>query len=194
MTRAVLERLGRPLAAPSANRSGHVSATSADHVLADLEGRIDAVLDAGPSPVGLESTIVACLGGAPRLLRPGGLPRARIEAVIGRTLAEPEAGATPIAPGMLVSHYAPAARLRLDADAPGPGEAWLGFGPAGPQEGPRSLNLSRSGDLAEAAANLFGHLRALDASGAPAIAVAPIPFDGLGEAINERLRRAAAPR
>jgi L-threonylcarbamoyladenylate synthase len=194
LTRAVLEAVGRPLAAPSANRSGHVSATSTAHVLADLDGRIDAVLDAGASPVGVESTIIACLDGAPRLLRPGGLPRAAIEAVIGRTLAEAGERAAPIAPGMLASHYAPRARLRLDADGPAAGEAWLGFGPGGPADGARALNLSRAADVREAAANLFGHLRRLDAAGASVIAVAPIPPDGLGEAIRERLQRAAAPR
>jgi L-threonylcarbamoyladenylate synthase len=194
---AVLQAAGRPIAAPSANRSGRVSATSAAHVLADLDGRIDAVLDAGPTEVGVESSIVACLDGAPRLLRPGGVPRAAIEGVIGRLLAlAGEAGAAPISPGLLASHYAPAARVRLEAEAPRPGEAWLGFGPGadGAASHPASLNLSPAGDLAEAASNLFGHLRRLDALGLAAIAVAPIPAGGLGEAINDRLRRAAAPR
>jgi L-threonylcarbamoyladenylate synthase len=192
--RAVLQALGRPLAAPSANRSGHVSATSAAHVLADLDGRIDAVLDAGSSPVGVESTIIACLEGAPRMLRPGGVARGAVEAVIGRSLADAGEGGAPIAPGMLASHYAPRARLRLDAQAHAPGEAWLGFGPGGPPDSGAALNLSPAGDMREAAANLFGHLRALDASGLPMIAVAPIPSEGLGEAIRERLMRAAAPR
>ncbi len=196
LAHAVLQAAGRPIAAPSANRSGRVSATSAAHVLADLDGRIDAVLDAGPTEIGIESTIVACLDGAPKLLRPGGVPRAAIEGVIGRPLAlAGEAGTAPISPGLLASHYAPAARVRLEAQAPQPGEAWLGFGPdpAGTAQA-RALNLSPAGDLAEAAANLFGHLRRLDAAGPAAIAVAAIPEEGLGEAINDRLRRAAAPR
>ena len=197
VARAVLQAAGRPIAAPSANRSGRVSATSAAHVLVDLGGRIDAVLDAGPTQVGVESTIVACLDGAPRLLRPGGVPRAAIEGVIGRALVlAGEAGAAPISPGLLASHYAPAARVRLEAEAPRPGEAWLGFGPEpeGSSNNVASLNLSPTGDLSEAAANLFGHLRRLDAQGVAAIAVASIPMQGLGEAINDRLRRAAAPR
>lgn len=194
---AILQVAGRPIAAPSANRSGRISATSAAHVLADLDGRIDAVLDAGPTEVGVESTIVACLDGAPRLLRPGGVPRAAIEGVIGRPLVlAGEAGAAPISPGLLASHYAPAARIRLEADAPRPGEAWLGFGPDPDGFAPDSaaLNLSPSGDLAEAASNLFGHLRRLDALGPTTIAVAAVPMRELGEAINDRLRRAAAPR
>jgi L-threonylcarbamoyladenylate synthase len=194
---AVLMQAGRPIAAPSANRSGRVSATSAAHVLADLDGRIDAVLDSGPTQVGVESTIVACLDGAPRLLRPGGVPRTAIEGVIGRALVlAGEAGNAPIAPGLLASHYAPAAPVRLAAEEPRAGEAWLGFGPE-PGDLPAetlALNLSPAGDLAEAAANLFGHLRRLDAAGPDRIAVAPIPEHGLGEAINDRLRRAAAPR
>lgn len=194
LAHAVLEAAGRPIAAPSANRSGRISATSAAHVLADLDGRIDAVLDGGPTEVGLESTIVACLDGAPRLLRPGGVPRSAIEGVIGRSLVlAGEAGMAPISPGLLASHYAPAAQVRLNADAPQPGEGWLGFGPQ-PRDFPHSLNLSPSGDLVEAASNLFGHLRKLDMLGRPAIAVAAIPEHGLGEAINDRLRRAAAPR
>lgn len=196
IAQAVLEAAGRPIAAPSANRSGRVSATSAEHVLADLDGRIDAVLDAGPTQVGVESTIVACLNGAPKLLRPGGLAREAIEAVIGRPLVlAGEAGMAPISPGLLASHYAPAARVRLDAEAPQAGEAWLGFGAASMRgAGPVALDLSPSGDIGEAAANLFGHLRSLDAAGPAVIAVAPIPMAGLGEAINDRLRRAAAPR
>lgn len=197
LAHAVLEAAGRPIAAPSANRSGRVSATSAAHVLADLDGRIDAVLDAGPTEIGVESTIVACLDGAPKLLRPGGVPRAAIEGVIGRSLVlAGEAGAAPISPGLLASHYAPAARVRLEAEAPRDGEAWLGFGPepAGSPLPTLTLNLSPAGDLSEAAANLFGYMRRLDAERPQAIAVAPIPEHGLGEAINDRLRRAAAPR
>lgn len=197
VAKAVLAQAGRPVAAPSANRSGRISATSAAHVLADLDGRIDAVLDAGPTEIGIESTIVACLTGAPRLLRPGGIPRAAIEGVIGRALVlAGEAGTAPISPGLLVSHYAPSAQVRLAADGPQRGEAWLGFGPEPDGIGlaAAALNLSPGGDLSEAAANLFGHLRALDAAGTATIAVAPIPSLGLGEAINDRLGRAAAPR
>jgi L-threonylcarbamoyladenylate synthase len=194
--RAVLEAVGRPIAAPSANRSGHVSPTTAAHVLADLGDAIDAVLDAGPCPVGVESTIIACLGGQPRLLRPGGVTREAAEAVIGGKLADGEGeAAAPIAPGQLASHYAPNARLRLDADAPAPGEAWLGFGrDHGLHQAVAAANLSEKGDLVEAAANLFAALRSLDASGAGRIAVARIPRHGLGEAIRDRLARAAAPR
>jgi L-threonylcarbamoyladenylate synthase len=181
-----------PVVAPSANRSGHVSPTSAAHVLADLRGRIDMLLDAGPCPVGVESTIVACLD-EPTLLRPGGLPREAIERVLGRALAVAAiAEDAPLAPGMLSSHYAPKARLRLDAEAAGPDEALLAFGPA--PAASVTLNLSPRGDLIEAAANLFSHLRALDASGAKHIAVMKVPHEGLGEAINDRLARAAAPK
>jgi len=197
LARDLLARVGRPVAAPSANRSGRVSPTCAAHVLADLDGRIDAVLDGGTAPVGVESTVVACLGGPPRLLRPGGITRADLERVLGRALAGPEAGgeAVPVGPGLLASHYAPRARVRLDAVTAEPDEAVLRF--AGTPESlgaPAAFDLSPTGDLAEAAANLFSALRHLDASGAATIAVAPIPPDGLGEAINDRLRRAAAPR
>jgi L-threonylcarbamoyladenylate synthase len=192
---AVLAAAGRPIAAPSANRSGRVSPTLAEHVLADLDGRIDAVLDSGPTAIGVESSIVACLGGAPKLLRPGGVPRAALEAAIGRELVIiEEAGAAPLAPGLLASHYAPAAAVRLDAEGPRPGEAWLGFGPEPRHAAAAALNLSPTGDLAEAAANLFAALRRLDAQTPATIAVAPIPRHGLGEAINDRLARAAAPR
>lgn len=194
VAQAVLRATGRPVAAPSANRSGRISATSAAHVLADLDGRIDAVLDGGPTEVGVESTIIACLAEGPTLLRPGGIPREAIEAVLRHLLVGAGTqGHAPIAPGLLASHYAPAAKVRLNADAPREGEAWLGFGPED-RSGPTALNLSASGDLHEAAAQLFGHLRRLDATGCSTIAVAPIPPDGLGEAINDRLRRAAAPR
>jgi L-threonylcarbamoyladenylate synthase len=196
VARAVLQAAGRPIAAPSANRSGRVSPTQAEHVFADLDGRIDAVLDAGPTAVGVESSIVACLGGAPRLLRPGGVPRAALEAVIGQALVIVEEGGTaPLAPGLLASHYAPRAAVRLDAEAPRPGEAWLGFGPEPDGALPAlAFNLSAAGDLTEAAANLFAAMRRLDDQGPATIAVAPIPLHGLGEAINDRLRRAAAPR
>lgn len=195
----ILAALGRPVVAPSANRSGHVSPTTAAHVLADLGGRIDLIVDGGATPVGVESTIVACLDG-PALLRPGGLSRATIEHALGRPLAAAPAnapGAAPLAPGMLASHYAPRTPLRLNAENIEPGEALLAFGPGfvgGADKAVRVLNLSPRGDVIEAAANLFSHLRLLDAAGATAIAVMPIPHDDLGEAINDRLRRAAAPR
>ena len=198
---ALIAALGRPVVAPSANRSGHVSPTTADHVLADLSARIDLVLDGGPAQVGLESTVLACLDGAVTLLRPGGLPRDAIERTLGRlvqvaTIAVDE-GEAPLAPGMLSSHYAPHALLRLDADDVRPGEALLAFGPklpAGADRAAKTLNLSPRGDLIEAATNLFSHLRELDRAGAARIAVMPIPHEGLGEAINNRLGRAAAPR
>lgn len=196
VARALIEAAGRPLAAPSANRSGHMSATTADHVLADLDGRIDWVLDAGPSPHGVESTIVACLEAGPALLRPGAVPREAIEAALGGPLAEATAaGAAPNAPGQLRSHYAPRARLRLGARAVARDEAALDFG--GALAGAASvarLDLSPAGDLVEAAARLFACLRALDAMGVGSIAVAPVPAQGLGAAINDRLRRAATPR
>jgi L-threonylcarbamoyladenylate synthase len=203
VARDILAAFGGPVAAPSANRSGHVSPTSAAHVLADLRGRIELIVDGGDARVGLESTIVACLD-APILLRPGALPRAAIEQVVGlkdaganfRTGSAEDDG-TVIAPGQLVSHYAPRAQLRLEALRVAPGEALLAFGPsriAGADTAAQVLNLSERGDLIEAAARLFSHLRALDASGAATIAVMPVPRDGLGEAINDRLRRAAAPR
>ncbi len=196
----ILALFGKPIVAPSANRSGHVSPTKAAHVLADLGGRIDLIVDGGATPVGVESTIVACLG-APVLLRPGGVPRRAIERALGRPLlgdrdrASPDAA--PLAPGMLASHYAPRTPLRLEAGDVEPGEALLAFGPApakGAEKAAQTLNLSAGGDLIEAAANLFSHLRALDGAGAKCIAVMPIPRHGLGEAINDRLARAASPR
>ena len=190
---ALLKAFGGPVVAPSANRSGHVSPTSAAHVLTDLRGRIDMVIDGGTCDVGVESTIVSCLG-EPTLLRPGGLAREQIERLLGRALAVPVVvDDAPLAPGMLASHYAPKAKLRLNAAAPRDGEALLAFGPA-PGFAGTTFNLSARGDLIEAAANLFSHLRALDASGARTIAVMTVPPDGLGEAINDRLTRAAAPR
>jgi L-threonylcarbamoyladenylate synthase len=190
MARELLDAFGGPIAAPSANRSGHVSATTAEHAAADLGGRVDLVLDGGPCAIGLESTIVVVdADGRASLLRPGAVARADIEAVIGPLdTARPRAVE---APGMLESHYAPRARLRLDAEAPRAGEAYLAF--AGPAP-PGGATLSASGDLTEAAANLYACLRALDAQGADTIAVAPIPAHGLGEAIRDRLLRAAAPR
>jgi len=182
---ALLAAFGGPIVAPSANRSGHVSPTSATHVLADLRGRIDLIVDAGPCKVGVESTIVSCAG-EPALLRPGGLPREAIERVLGAPLAMASTDEdAPPAPGMLASHYAPKALLRLDADNAEPGEALLAFGRAPEFSGP-TLNLSPRGDLIEAATSLFSHLRALDASGAKRIAVMKVPHDGLGEAINDQ--------
>jgi L-threonylcarbamoyladenylate synthase len=205
LARALLEAFGGPLAAPSANPSGRVSPTTADHVLAGLGGRIAAVLDGGACTVGVESTIVGADGPPdrpPTLLRAGGLPAEALEAALGRPLAAPPApspaaagtGAV-TAPGQLASHYAPAKPLRLAAAAPRPGELWLGFGPDPDlPAGQVALNLSPAGDLHEAAATLFGHLHRLDAQPGTGIAVAPIPRTGLGAAINDRLRRAAAPR
>ena len=194
IARALIRETGAPLAAPSANRSGAVSPTQASHVFADLDGRIDLILDAGPCLLGLESTVVACLGGAPRLLRPGAIAREDIEAALGRMLIVSSPDTAPIAPGALASHYAPKAALRLDARVVPEGAAALDFGGQfAPGPGVR-LDLSPDGDLKEAAANLFAHLRALDATGASLIIVAPMPNGGLGAAINDRLRRAAAPR
>lgn len=197
--RALLGAFGRPVAGPSANRSGRVSPTRAAHVLEDLNGRIAAVLDGGDTQVGLESTVVACLGGQARLLRPGGITRERLREVLGYDPAGPEEAVShaPVGPGLLASHYAPNARVRLDATRIAKGEAALLFGafrPEGFEEARASLNLSERGDTAEAAARLFGALRDLDASGAQTIAVVPIPTEGLGEAIRDRLGRAAAPR
>ncbi|MBT8456294.1 MAG: threonylcarbamoyl-AMP synthase [Alphaproteobacteria bacterium] len=190
LARRLLAELGAPVAAPSANPSGRLSPTTADHVIDLLgDGRIAAVLDGGPCTVGVESTIVTTYP-EPRLLRPGGLPVEPIEACLGTKLAiGPGAGGTVTAPGQLASHYAPTAALRLDVTKAKPGEVLLGFGPV---DG--TLNLSPSGDLTQAAANLFSMLRELDGSGADVIAVAPIPHTGLGLAINDRLARAAAPR
>ena len=195
--RAIIEAAGRPLAAPSANRSGHVSPTTADHVLSDLNGRIDAVVDAGPTSHGLESTVVDISqpDRDPIVLRPGAITAEELSAVlgqeIGRSFASPDA---PTSPGQLESHYAPSARLRLNVSVPDPGEALLAFGESVPAHCAPMRNLSQTGDLVEAAANLFDALRALDAEGCASIAVMPIPGEGLGEAINDRLLRAAAPR
>lgn len=201
VARDILRVLGRPVVAPSANLSGHVSPTTAAHVQSDLEGRIDLIVDGGAVAVGVESTIVGIFD-EPMLLRPGGLPRADIERVLGRSLKQPPAdaesdSAQPLAPGMLASHYAPRTRVRLGAIRVEPGEALLAFGSdavSGIDAAAAVMNLSARGDLAEAAANLFGYLRALDSKKAHTIAVMPIPSDGLGEAINDRLRRAAIGR
>ncbi len=201
VAREILTAFGKPVVAPSANRSGHVSPTRAEHVQADLAGRIDLIIDGDATPVGVESTIIACLD-EPVLLRPGGLPRLAIENVLEQKLAyappgSPRAKDAPLAPGMLAAHYAPRTPMRLDVGRVEPGEALLAFGRR-PAEGAASalkvLNLSARGDLIEAAANLFSHLRALDTAGARAIAVMPVPHEGLGEAINDRVRRAATPR
>ena len=192
----IVARLGRPLAAPSANSSGRVSPTTAAHVEADLGDRIRLIVDGGAAPVGLESTIVKVEGDKLRLLRPGGVEASEIEAIARRPLTRGNGGGVE-APGMLASHYAPRAGLRLNADEVRAGEALLAFGPARAKGADRAvaiLNLSPAGDLREAAARLFAALQELDSSGAAAIAVEPVPADGLGEAINDRLARAAAPR
>jgi L-threonylcarbamoyladenylate synthase len=197
----ILRAFGGPVVAPSANLSGHVSPTSAAHVQSDLAGRIDLIVDGGAVAVGVESTIVGCFDTV-LLLRPGGLPRGEIEAVLGRPLKQPPEdpdgdGGQPLAPGMLASHYAPRTRVRLNADHVEAGEALLAFGPAvvpGTDAAAAVMNLSPRSNVDEAAANLFGYLRALDARGARAIAVMPVPHHGLGEAINDRLRRAAMGR
>ena len=192
--RELIAALRRPLAAPSANSSGRISATSADEVARDLGSRIRLVVDGGRTPVGLESTIVKVENGEPVLLRPGGIAAEEIERVAGRPLRRVHGGSVQ-APGMLASHYAPRAAVRLNATDVRPGEALLAFGSrAASREAVAVANLSPSGDLREAAANLFAMLHRLDETGAKVIAVAPIPAEGLGEAINDRLARAAAPR
>lgn len=193
---ALLHAFDNAVVAPSANRSGHLSPTDAAHVQADLGERIDLIIDGGSVAVGVESAIVSLLG-EPTLLRPGGISRARIERVLGRRLADPETAdeSAPRAPGLLTSHYAPRTPLRLDATSVKPDEALLAFGTTPISGEPlTTLNLSPSGDLDEAAANLFGYLRKLDRSSAAGIAAAPVPTHDLGEAINDRLRRAAAPK
>ncbi|TAK98844.1 MAG: threonylcarbamoyl-AMP synthase [Rhodospirillaceae bacterium] len=192
---ALLEAVGRPLAAPSANKSGTVSPTRAEHVIASLGDQVDLVLNGGPCRVGLESTVLDLTGAAPAILRPGAITADEITAVLGKpvsmTVAEGDSSA-PRSPGQLASHYAPELPLRLNAKQAEPGEALLAFGTA-PSEA--ALNLSPGGDLIEAAANLFAMLRALDDKARyRAIAVMPIPEAGIGVAINDRLRRAAAPR
>jgi len=191
----LIERLGRPLAAPSANVSGRVSATTAAAVDADLGARIRLIVDGGPTHVGLESTILRVDRDRLTLLRPGGVPVEELEAAAGAKIARGAKGIQ--APGMMASHYAPAAAVRLEASEVQAGEALLAFGPdrvGGAAKAVAVENLSPSGDLREAAANLFSLLRELDGHGASAIAVEPIPHHGLGEAINDRLARAAAPR
>jgi L-threonylcarbamoyladenylate synthase len=194
--RALIDAAGFPLAAPSANRSGAVSPTTAAHVVADLDGRVDWILDGGPCRYGLESTIVACLSSRPQLLRPGAITREAIELMLGSPIDSSNAPQTaPNAPGQLASHYAPRAELRLDAVSASSDDAVLDFGGWLKRSAADArLDLSPSGNLVEAASHLFSYLRALDAAGATRIAVAPIPEQGLGAAINDRLRRAAAPR
>lgn len=193
---ALLKAAKRPIAAPSANASGKVSPTRAEHVMESLghSTLLAMVLDGGACRLGLESTVIGFPEGIPTLLRPGAVARAEIEAVLGRRLADADAAsgeAGRASPGQLESHYAPGAPLRLNAREAGPDEVLLGFGP----KAKSSMNLSASGDMTEAAANLFAMLRALDATaGGKRIAVSPIPMEGLGEAINDRLKRAAAPR
>ncbi len=196
LARQLLKAFGGPVVAPSANISGQLSPTEAEHVAeSPLADDVAVILDGGECAVGVESTIIGLEpDGRASLLRPGGLPRGEIEAVLGAPLAALAAnGDAPRAPGQLSSHYAPRARLRLDAAAPRQGEMYLAFGPGAPRGVP-GLNLSPSGDLNEAAANLFAYLRILDDTGVEVIAVAPVPRTGLGEAINDRLARAAAPR
>ncbi len=188
MARDLLAAFGGPVAAPSANPSGRISPTEAGHVLAGLGGRIEAVVDGGDCPVGVESTILGLVGD-PVLLRPGGVPVEALEEALGQAVGLRPEGKALSAPGQMCSHYAPGARVRLDAESRDAGEVMLGFGAV-----EADLNLSSSGDMTEAAANLFHHLHALDGMGAAGIAVSPIPERGLGRAINDRLRRAAAPK
>jgi L-threonylcarbamoyladenylate synthase len=185
----LIAQSGLAIAAPSANASGRITATTAAHAAQSLGDRVDLILDGGPAPLGVESTVIGFAGETPVLLRAGAVPRDAIEAITG-PLSMPRAG-TIQSPGQLASHYAPRATLRLNAREAHSGEVLLGYGPSTPAG---ARNLSQSGDLREAAANLFAMLHELDASGARAIAVMPVPDHGLGEAINDRLRRAAAPR
>ncbi len=187
----LLTAVGRPIVAPSANPSGRISPTTAEHVRRHLKDKLAVVLDGGRCKVGVESSVVSFMEDEPKLLRQGGVPRRDIEKVLGHEIAIESHSARPHAPGQLVSHYAPHAELRLNAEAPRDGEAYLGFGPLH-THGPWTL--SPSGDLVEAAATLFRLLHEIDATGVARIAVAPVPHHGLGEAINDRLLRAAAPR
>nr|WP_292768493.1 L-threonylcarbamoyladenylate synthase [Mesorhizobium sp.] len=192
----LIARLGRPLAAPSANSSGRITATTAEAVEVDLGRKIPLIVDGGQTEVGLESTIVKVEGETLRLLRPGGIAAEVIEAIAGIPLLR-GASAGVEAPGMLASHYAPGAAVRIGATSVLPGEALLAFGASRIADADKAmavLNLSAAGNLREAATNLFSSMQTLDRSGAPTIAVEPIPETGLGEAINDRLRRAAAPR
>lgn len=197
--RRLSRQVGLPLAAPSANRSGRISPTSAIHVREELFGRINGILDGGPTDVGLESTVIACLDETPILLRPGGIPHEAVEACLGIKIPRATGAeeTQPQSPGMLLSHYAPNAPIRLNTSHVRPGEAWLGYHgllPEGMTPDTPCQDLSPEGDLRIAAAQLFAALRHLDQTTKTGIAVAPIPEIGLGEAINDRLRRAAAPR
>jgi L-threonylcarbamoyladenylate synthase len=195
VARALLTACGVPVAAPSANRSGRVSPTSAAHVAGDFAPDIlSVILDGGACAVGLESTVVACDGPAVRLLRPGAITAAQLEAIAGPVERALNGGDAPVSPGQLASHYAPRAAVQLNVTHPRLGDALLAFGARVPDYAGPTVNLSATGDLIEAAANLFAALRQLDATGASSIAVMPIPSGGLGEAINDRLTRAAAPR
>ncbi len=192
VAQALIRAAGVPIAAPSANRFGHVSPTTAAHVADSLGGRVKLILDGGPCRCGIESTIVDLSGAEATLLRPGAVTAEALANVLGVTLGSAPANdprLPPPAPGMLRRHYAPGRPLRLNASAALPGEALIGFGPLAPSD---CLNLSRAGDLTEAAAALFAALRALDRPEVTAIAVMPIPSEGLGQAINDRLTRAAA--
>jgi len=191
VARKLLAAAGRPIAAPSANVSGRVSPTRASHVADEFGASIDLILDDGAATLGLESTVIGFDGDKPVLLRLGAMAREEIEKIAGPLAA---AGKKVSSPGQLINHYAPRAKLRLNAQDVKPGEALLAFGPHVPDGAAMTLNLSATGDVKEAAANLFAMLRELDASGAQAIAAMPVPERGLGEAINDRLRRAAAPR
>jgi L-threonylcarbamoyladenylate synthase len=192
VARALVEAAGGPIAAPSANRSGRISPTTASDVAEELRGQVELILDGGPCPLGIESTVIGFDGERPTLLRPGAIERSDIERVLG-PLQAPDREIIQ-APGMMQSHYAPRAQLRLNATGVEVGEALLAFGPTIPSGAERVCNLSATGDLREAAANLFAMLRFLDRAGVDRIAVMPVPAHGLGEAINDRLERAAAPR
>ena len=192
VARALLESAGVPLAAPSANRAGRISPTSAEACALELDGRVQLILDGGDCPIGIESTVIGFAEKQPVLLRPGAIARAEIEKITG-ALGSPVHESI-VAPGMMSSHYAPRASLRLNAEYLRAGEALLAFGPEIPSGADHVCNLSTRGDLQEAAVNLFAMLRNLDGSGAETIAVMPVPNTGLGEAINDRLSRAAAPR
>ena len=195
VARALIQAAARPIAAPSANRSGHVSASTAAHVAADFGDSVDLILDDGATEHGIESTVLDVTGPDPMLLRPGAVTAEAIASITG-ALPQTRAGDTarPVSPGQLASHYAPRAAMRLDATQVRAGEALLAFGSPVPTHDGLCLNLSASGDLREAAANLFAALRDLDRAGVAQIAVMPIPITGLGAAIDDRLRRAAAPR
>jgi L-threonylcarbamoyladenylate synthase len=194
VARALLERARLPIAAPSANRSGRISPTEAAHVVADLGDIPDVIVDGGPCERGLESTVVSVVGDTPMLLRLGAVPRPEIEAVLGHSIEIVDNDAPIASPGQLERHYAPQTPVRLNVTRVEPDEALLAFGTNAPTGAVTTLNLSAKGDLTEAATRLFAALRTLDESGARAIAVMPIPDEGLGEAINDRLRRAAKAR